>query len=60
MSVNDPEELEPDETPRAEEYEPAGGEAVSDDTGTVYEAAGEPATTTHDDAEAVEAEDAAE
>lgn len=51
------EDLEPEESPDAEEYEASEREAVSEDTGTVYERHGEPLVTPHDledDAEAVE------
>lgn len=49
------EDLEPEESPDEEEYEASEREAVSEDTGTVYESHGEPALTPHDledDAEA--------
>ena len=51
------EDIEPEESPDEEEYGASEREAVSEDTGTVYEAHGEPAVTPHDledDAEAVE------
>ena len=52
MSEVPPEELapdEPDEEPDPEEYESEGDrDAVSGDTGTVYEGEGEPAETPHD------------
>ncbi len=53
MTEVPPEALAPDEPedePDPEEYESAGeAGAVSGDTGTVYEGAGEPAATPHDD-----------
>jgi hypothetical protein len=42
------EDLEPDESPDEEEYEASEPEAVSEDTGTVYDPHGEPAVTPHD------------
>jgi hypothetical protein len=42
------EDLEPDESPDEEEYEASEQEAVSDETGTVYDGDGEPAVTPHD------------
>ncbi|WP_296601847.1 hypothetical protein [Nocardioides sp.] len=51
------EDIEPEESPDEEEYEATEREAVSEDTGTVYDPLGEPDATPHDlegDAEAVE------
>ncbi|HEY0948575.1 hypothetical protein [Nocardioides sp.] len=42
------EDVEPDETPDAEEYEANEQEAVSEETGTVYDGRGEPAVTPQD------------
>lgn len=42
------EDLPPDERPDEEEYHAGEREAVSDDTGTVYEDGGEPLVTQHD------------
>jgi hypothetical protein len=52
MTEVPPEELapdEPEEKPDPEEYEPEGEEAVSGETGTIYEGEGEPAVTPHDE-----------
>ena len=40
--------LEPDDQPDAEEYEASEREEVSDETGTVYEASGQPEFTPQD------------
>lgn len=51
------EDVEPEEGPDEEEYEASEREAVSEETGTVYDGLGEPAVTPHDlegDAEAAE------
>ena len=42
------EDLEPEESPDEEEYEASEQEAVSEDTGTVYDGQGQPAVTPHD------------
>jgi hypothetical protein len=42
------EDLEPDDRPDEEEYEASEREEVSDDTGTVYDRAGQPEATPHD------------
>ncbi len=42
------EDLEPEESPDEEEYEASEQEAVSEDTGTVYDEQGQPAVTPHD------------
>jgi len=42
------EDVEPDEAPDEEEYEANEQEAVSEETGTVYDGHGEPAVTPHD------------
>ncbi|WP_041546763.1 MULTISPECIES: hypothetical protein [unclassified Nocardioides] len=42
------EDLEPEESPDEEEYEANEQEAVSAETGTVYDGRGEPAVTPHD------------
>jgi len=42
------EDVEPDDAPDAEEYEADEREAVSEDTGTQYDEAGQPLATPHD------------
>ena len=64
MTDLNPEEYEPDELTSEvseegdpEEYEPEESEAVSPETGTVYDRTGEPETTPEDEAVVQEAEE---